>query len=481
MPNSSPSSRPARPEWSAGAFTPTRCTAPLDPYAGNLFDRYAPALRIVWRTAFGHELDAFQAGTLRDITELTAFGTLRHRQFLVSMGRQNGKTELAAALALLILLHNARANIIGLASNGEQAMLVYDRVRDAIRGNRAILARFKSVTDTRGISTREGGRYRIKPAKSSSLQGAPIDLGIIDEVHLLESQLWFDLVNGMGGRPNCLVVGITTAGDEDSTLLKHLYEQAAAGKIGHVICEAPEGRIPDDDPTLWQYLCAANPSYVVRREIAENPHVRAAIIADVRSQPPASAIRYRLNRFTASDNRYLNAADWLRHAGPITPPDDGIVFAIDRTPSWTHASIVASWRVGETFETQVVASVASPTIDKLVDLCVALAPRARLFAADSHSLGGLIEQLKGRGLPTRRGSLGDATGAASRMFAHVKAGTIRHPGDPLLTVQLRQTGTKNVGDAFRLVRAGGDIDTVVATAAAIYFAEVDDSGGDEIF
>lgn len=462
----------ARPDWSARSFAPTRCTALLDPSTGSLFDRYARVIDIAWREAFGHSLDAFQADALRAITELTAFGTLRHRQFLLSMGRQNGKTEIAAALGLLMLLHNPRATVVGIARNVSQANLVYKRVGDVIRRNPALRDRFNALTETRGIRTRHGGAYRILASKSDALQGEPIDLGIVDEVHILKDELWSDLVNGTGGRPNCLVVGITTAGDDDSTLLKHLYQLAAEGKIGHIICEAPEPRIPADDATLWKFLCAANPSYVVRPEIADNPEARNAIIGDVRSLPAASAIRYRLNLFTAADSVYLGVADWLQRAGAITPPNEGIVFMLDRTPSWTHASIVAAWRAADgVYETQVVASVSSPSPEKLIDLCVALSPRHRLFAADAYNLGSVLDTLKHRGLRTKRGTLGDVTGSASRLFAHVKDGTIRHPGDPLLTVQLPRTGTKNVGDNFRLVRKGGDIDTVVATAGAVYFAE----------
>lgn len=463
---------PTRPDWSGRLFTPTRCTPPLDQYAGNLYDRYERVIDLAWEKAFGHKLDPFQSDALRAMTELTVFGNLRHRQFLLSMGRQNGKTEIAAALGLLVLLHNSRANIVGIASNVKQATLVYKRVSGVIAGNPALRARFNALTETRGIRTRDGGAYQILASKSAALQGTPIDLGIVDEVHLLQPELWADLVGGTGGRPNCLIVGITTAGDDDSVLLKHLYKLAAEGKIGHIICEAPEARIPDDDATLWTYLCAANPSYVVRPEIANDPEYRAAIIADVRSMPPASAIRYRLNLFTAAESIYMGVADWLQRAGEITPPGDGVVFMLDRTPSWTHASIVAAWRAEDgVYETQVVASVTSPSPEKLVDLCVALAPRHRLFAADAYNLGSVLEALKQRGFRTKRGNLGDVTGSASRLYAHVKDGTVRHAGDPLMTVQLPRTGTKNVGDNFRLVRKGGDIDTVVATAGAVYFAE----------
>jgi len=463
---------PQRERWE-----PARATEPLEESAGSLFARYEAAFDLIWFTAFGYILDPWQKYILKLVTELDTLGRLRHSQFIVSLGRQNGKTEIAAALALLWLLWRTDPYVVGIATSAEQARLVYDRVMRAIRPNRSLAGRFDALTDTRGIRSKSGGKYEIKAAKSAALQGIPIDLSIVDEVHHVKQALWTDLVNGMGGRPDCIVVGITTAGDDGSALLKHLYELADKGEIGHAIWEAPEARVPDDDDTLWDYLLAANPGLVTR------PERREAIIQVVRTTPASAAIRYRLNRFVSSESNYLQVRDWLAIADEITPPADGVVFAIDRTPTWSHASIVAAWKAESgMIETQVVASIASPTFDKLADLATVLAPRARLFVGDGYTLGALMEELKGRGLPTRRSTLGDACAAASRLFARVATKTVRHMGEPLLTAQLPRVKTKSVGDNYRLVRAGtSDIDTVVATAAAVYFTEASQEAGSQLF
>ncbi len=458
-------------------WAPSRASTPLDDSPGSLFDRYEAVFDLVWFAAFGYILDAWQKHAIRLVTELRPDGRLRHSQFILSLGRQNGKTEIAAALALLWLLWQDAPYVVGIATSAEQARLVYDRVMRAIRPTRSLAARFDALTDTRGIRSRTGGKYEIKAAKSAALQGIPIDLSIVDEVHLVKQALWTDLVNGTGNRPDCLVVGITTAGDDTSTLLKHLYELADKGDVGFAIWEAPEARVPEDDDVLWEYLLDANPGLVTR------PERREAAIKAVRTTPPADAVRYRLNRFVSSESNYLGVGQWLTLAGEITPPHDGIIFAIDRTPTWSHASIVAAWQSeAGMIETQVVASITSPTHEKLVDLAVALGDRARLFVGDGYILGALMQELKERGLPVKRSTLGDACAAASRLFARVTTKTVRHLGEPLITAQLPRVKTKSVGDNYRLVRAGtSDIDTVVATAAAVYFAESTRAQGGQLF
>lgn len=460
------------------AWMPTRYSAPLPDSPGSVFDKFERLLDLVWRIAFGYTLDPWQKFTLRLVTELRHDGRLRHRQFIIMVGRQNGKTEIMAALAIMWLLWLPVSLVVGIASDAEQARLIYDRARKAVAANVSLAARFTRNTETRGLRTKAGGEYKIKASKSAAIQGSPIGLGAVDEVHIVKRGLWFDLVNGLGGRPNCMVVGISTAGDDSSELLLHLLDLFDKGQIGGAIWEAPEARIPEDDDELWAYLLAANPSLHSARSD------RQAILEDVRNTPPADAIRYRLNRFVSSTSAYMTLGQWHPLAGDVTPPPSGVTLVIDRTPSWSHASATAAWKAADgKIETQIVASIANPTMDSLVDLSLALADRVGEYAADGLALGKLVEDLKRRGLNARKITLGDHTGAASRLYARVQNGSIRHAGDPLVSAQIPGVKTKFIGDAYRLVRASKDydIDAVVGTAAAVYLAESSPATGTQLF
>jgi len=378
------------------AWPPARYTAPLGPDFKSGLDPLLPVFKIAWRAARGYELECWQVELLRAILELfpdghPRAGELRYRQVIVSLGRQNGKTEIAAALGLFQLLQKAGALVIGIASSAEQARLVYDRTMDVIRKNPALAKRFDALTDTRGIRALDGGKYEIKAAKSAALQGLPIDLGIVDEVHLLKGALWNDLINGTGGRPDCLVVGITTAGDSGSELLTDLYALAAtaieddASRFGAFIWEAPESRIPEDDETLGRYLAMANPSIASGRIDLDN------VISDVRAMPEPDAIRYRLNRFlTSSTAAFMSLADWQARTRPAQYewPTGPLVFTFDRTPEWSYATVTASVRAPDgKIHTEVVASLNHPTLETLVDVAVKLwAHGPAMFAMDGYAL-----------------------------------------------------------------------------------------------
>lgn len=461
----------------AEPWPPTRYSKPLTPDFQSAADKLLPALQLAWRVAMGYQLDHFQIELVRATLEICPgwhprAGKLRYRQVLISVGRQNGKTEIAAFLGLLIMLLKVSALVIGIASSAEQARLVYQRTMTVIRMNAALVKRFARLTDTRGIETKTGGRYEIKAAKGAALQGLPIDLGIVDEVHLLSMELWTSLVNGTGGRDNCLVVGITTAGDDESELLKHLYSlEGSAETFGFFLWEAPEARVPEDDETLGEYLMAANPL------VASRPQQLANVIADVRSMPETDVIRYRLNRFVASQGEFIPSSMWKLCEAPELPqPVPGtLTFVLDTAPGWEYATVTANWKDDDFVYTEVVASLPKPTPENLANLLAQLhsthSPKAVVM--DSYRLKSVGMELKQRGVPVHFATLAEVASACALFYARTVRQTVKHPGDALLYQQLPATRRKNVGDGFKIVRAStlSYIDGVYATALGVYFAE----------
>lgn len=462
---------------------PTRYTKPLSEDFPSAIDKFLPALRIVWVVAFGFALDEWQEWLLRASLEVypkghPKAGILRYRQVVISMGRQNGKTEIAAALGLVGLLMRSRALVIGIASSAEQARIVYQRTMMAIRSNKALAKRFDALTDTRGLRAKDGGRYEIKAAKGAALQGLPISMGIVDELHLLVLDLWTSLVNGTGGRDNAIVVGITTAGDDNSELLKHLYQLGEVAveqddsRFGFFVWEAPEARVPEDDDELKQFLIEANPSLSADRVDLEN------VLSDVRSMPDSDVIRYRLNRFVASSTVFISQNIWLQCARGIDetlPTGIQPVIAIDRTPDWGFATITASVKDAQgIIHTEMIASIARPNLDQLVAICSELSRHnPSVYVMDSFSLKALAAELKKRGLKVLSATQADVLNASSLAFSKIKRKTVRHAGDPVLSLQMPRTIRKNVGENFRISRKDSsvEIDAVMATVLGIWAAE----------
>ena len=408
-------------------------------------------------------------------------GQLRYRQVVVSMGRQNGKSVIGAILGLYGLLRAPGQSIIGIASSAEQARILYDRTMLVIRRNKSLAERFDKLTDTRGIRAKDGGKYEIKAAKSSALQGIPINVGLADELHIMPQALWSDMVNGTSAKSNGIVIGITTAGDENSDLLKQLYEigyKAAGGdsqyeRFGFFVWEAPEPRVPEDDETLIEYLRAANPAIAAGRVDIET------VISDVRAMPDPDVIRYRLNRFVAAQSQFITALMWQKCARPygeqISLDGARPIFAIDRTPDWGHATIAVGFKNKEGLtETEIVASIVKPNLEQLVMLCTELMKHSpQTFIVDGYGLKDLANELKKRGMPVSIATQGDVIGASSLAYSKIAKQEVRHSNDPLLSVQFPRTVRKNIGDAFRISRKDSsvEIDAVMATILAIYGAE----------
>lgn len=470
-------------------WPPTRWTPPLSEDFPSAFDGYRDLLRAVWLAAFGYVLEIWQETALRHIFEIypeghKRAGQLRWRRVVVSFARQNGKTEIAAAIGLIMFLMKRAPQIVGIATSADQAKLIYNRTMLAIKGTPALARKFRALTDTRGLRSTTGGEYQIKAAKSTALQGIPIDLGLVDELHILLRQLWTDLVKGLGGRPNCILVGITTAGDENSELLLWLYEQGdeaiAKGddaRMCFLLWEAPEANIPADDETYGRYLAYANPGIASGRRDLE------VEIEEARATPEPDQLRYSFNRFVKSTATFIPADAWARgYTTDGWPAGRRPIFVYDRTPDWSHAFVTAVTPVDDNGDVycEPVASLTKPTLAQLVELAQRLSrhnPVTNGF--DAWALRDFGKALEARGMPAAYLGAADVQTASSLFYSKTLAGKVKHPGHPLLSFQVPRTVRKNVGEGFRVSRtdSGVEIDAVMSHVLGVLLAE---TRGEEI-
>lgn len=470
-------------------FSPTRFTPPLsDDFVADI-DWLLPALEYAWSVANGGQFrfDDWQIQLLRSITELMPDGELRWRSCLTSMGRQNGKTEIVSALGIWALLRKENQFSVSLASTAEQSRLVYERVQRVIASNPALNAQMTKLTDTRGIRSLNGSRYEVKASKANTLQGIPISVAIVDEVHLVDANVWDAVLSGTGSRKDTLVLGITTAGNEDSALLTRLYENADKAIAGNLdrfgvwIWEASEAVVPDDDDELIRLLKEANPALQSGRI---DPRL---LLQDVRSLPDDDIIRYRLNRFVNTNNKaFIPFELWQKNERPIDSefPKGDLVFAIDRTPGWEHASVAVAVKVDDVIHTELVLSMVKPTIEKLLAVCLQLQKHSpRMILMDGYILRDLHNELKMRGVNSDTVSLGEIVNASSLFYARLARGTLKHGADPLLTMQIPRTVRKFIGEGFRVSRKDSsiEIDAVMSTLLATYGAETLREAGLQVF
>lgn len=477
-------------------WAPTAYTKPLSDHPVSDGPRLIALVERHWRLPGGARLtlDDWQKAGLCHILErypqdwpvARLRGRLRYRQVVWSMGRQNGKSIIGAVLALYGLVQHVQGpSVVGVATSVEQANVVYDRAKYAVR-NDPQLNRALKATGTRGIVRRDGaGQYAVKPALEEGLQSVPITLCIADELHLSKVSMWDSIVNGQRAQLDGLLIGITTAGDESSLLLKRLYSQgekaiAAAGtdpekeRFGFFLWEAPEGCSVDNDDDI----AAANPAIACGR-IDVN-----TVKSDIRELPEVDQQRYTFNRFVAAVNAWISMAKW-RDSGTGGIPEDtaGVVFSISRTQNWEYASIVATAKVDGRLHTELVASIVRPNDDYLIAACDHLADASPCFAMEAKQLGSLAKALKARGYETWALNDTEVMAASAGAYAAIVTGRVSHAGDELLTRQMPIARRRNVGEGWRLSAAdsGADIDGVMATIAGLHVADTRPEYGLQLF
>jgi phage terminase large subunit-like protein len=472
---------------------PTRYTKPLSEDFATDGDRLIELLALCWVTPETDEpipLDPWQKWLLRHVLERYPAdhpehpGELRYRQVVISMARQQGKSVLAGGLALDALAFH-KGDVISLASSREQATIIYTRVKHVIDKTLWLAKRFKKTTETRGIAKTDGsGKYKVAPARESAMQGITMVRCILDEGHLAKTGIWTAAKKGTSAIDNAMVIMITTAGDAESKTLIDLYhaaDQAIADpasneRFGAFIWEASaNSELTDPDA-----IKAANPAVECGRIPIER------ILQDITTSPEHEVRRYTLNQFiSGSRETWLPGELFRAAAGNGITDIQGSVLAVDVTSNFGHATIAAAKKSGDRFETELVASLVSPTEDKLVEMIEDLWRKYYIeaVALDDRGMHSLHRKLKERGVPVWNLWNKEINTACATVYAMFANNRLTHNNDPLLVLQNSHAVAKYVGEYWQVSRKEslGDVDSVMATIMALYVASAKQQGGIGVF
>jgi len=479
-----------------GLRYPTIYTKPLESRFPTDGDKLIEFVETAWSSPEqpdGIKLDEWQKWLLRHILERYPSthprypNQLRWRQITISVGRQNGKSLLGSIIAAYgLLLHAQGAQVISIASSTDQARIIYSRVLFAIQNNQFLSKRFKKATEQRGILTADGsGRYDVKAAKESALQGIACSLVLFDELHLAKKGMWTAAVLGTAQRKDGMVIGITTAGDQSSETLIDLYKMgisAAQGdpeleRFGFFCWQAPDGSQVDEPLALKM----ANPSIEAGRLDLNT------VLSDIRSIPEHEARRYRLNQFIAGTSQsWIPSEVFAKASGDGITKQENIVLSVDRTKNWEYASIAAARKLEDgTYETELVAGYAGATERVLYNRLRELYDRGGIIAiaVDDRQLPNLAKLLKQDGLPVWQLWTKEISSACSTVYSMFSTGLVKHRNDPLLQLQSPKGIAKYTGETWLISRKEslGDIDALMATVMALYVSATHHEVGLQVF
>ena len=147
-----------------------------------------------------------------------------YRRVWVELGRKNGKSALLAGVALYLLAFDGEegAEIYGLARDRDQARIIWDVASRMVQLS-PTLARRKGLrirnNERRIIDDQTGSYYAILPRDALGNLGFDPYGVIFDEVIAQpDGQLWHAMRTAMGSRPEAMMLGATTAGNDPTQL-----------------------------------------------------------------------------------------------------------------------------------------------------------------------------------------------------------------------------------------------------------------------
>lgn len=256
-------------------------------------------------------------GTIDPETGLRQYSTA-----YVEVPRKNGKSEIAAAVALKLLCADGEpgAEVYSAAADKAQASIVFDVAKGMVEQDPGLRKRCK-IYRTKVIEVpKTGSVYRVLSADAFTKHGLNAHGIVFDELHAQPNrELWDVLTTSVGARRQPLVFAITTAGYDRKSICWEIHEHAR--KVAEGVVDDPSffsyvKSIPADadwtDEKWWKH---ANPALGVFRSIAEmrRQYARAA-------ESPAMQNTFRrlyLNQWTSQDERWLDLAAWDASAGEV--------------------------------------------------------------------------------------------------------------------------------------------------------------------
>lgn len=418
-------------------------------------------------------------------------GRLRWRQVVISMGRQNGKSVLGAIFGIYgLLMHMRSPRVVGLGYSQKTAKIVYDRLSYTIN-NQPKFKKVVRVTKVSGMKRKDRpGEYIVKPASEKAIQGFPITLCVFDEMHITPEPLWNAAKQGMKTKNDGIIIGLTTAGDTNSTLLNKLYKEldgrisATAAddtnRLGGFIWEAPEGSSLDTEGAIE----AANPAVACGR-------VPLSVVrSDASGDPWVEQQRYVLNRFVEVFNSWIDMPLWHAVAGKGLLLSEGgpYVYAIDAAEDMNYATITMSAKVGDVIKTRTVASLTKPTIETLLKYCKYLRRKngRAAFVVHKRSLNELGEKLKAQGFDVYNlvdGEFAEACKTTHRLIKWKKFEWADNSSSATLSQQVPKAIRKNYYGGWRLDKShtSVELDALFATVMGAYIAETKTIGQVHVF
>jgi phage terminase large subunit-like protein len=410
---------------------------------------------VAGRTGEPLRLRPWQESLVDHIFARRADGRRLHRVHLVGLPRKQGKTALAAVIALYgLTMEGQGAEVYSCAADKDQSKLVFGAAKRMVELDEELSARLTLYRDT--IEDRATGSfYRALSSEAYTKEGLSPTMVVYDELHAAPNRDLFDVMSlAMGARPEPLLLAITTAGQrsdptgQDSVAFSlYQYGRRVATKeqqdasFGFAWWEAPTDA-DHRDPRSWP---KANPAL---GDLTDAEDYASALLRT----PEAEFRTKRMNQWVNSATSWLPTGAWDRlHEGRTVQDGEQVVLAFDGSFSGDCTAIVACTLDGFL---QPVALWERPLDDphwqvpmddveaKMYDLCKKY--QVREIAADPYRWARTLQKWETDGLPVTIYPQNPArmVPACAAFYEAVVQETLTHSGDAAMSRHLDNCSVK---------------------------------------
>ena len=272
----------------------------------------------------------------RDILRALYDPQPRPRAGLVSIPRGNGKTALAAMLAVYHLFGEdvASPQVLFVASDERQAGIGFGIAKRMIELDERLAERCHVYKD-RIYVPQSDGVLRALPSEEAALQGYDPTFTVVDELHVVDHSVWEAVTLAAGKRPESLTLAISTpAGDREGVMWR-LVDHGRRGddpSFAFVEFAAPDGCDLDDE-AAWK---VANPA--LGDFLAAD-----ALRTTMRTSRESAFRRYRLGQWAQGDGSWMPFEVWQQCADDrVIEPGSQVVLGFDGSASGDSTALVAA-------------------------------------------------------------------------------------------------------------------------------------------
>ncbi|MBX9641687.1 MAG: phage terminase family protein, partial [Mycobacteriaceae bacterium] len=402
----------------------------------------------------------------------------RVRTALVSLPRGNGKSALAAALALAELFVGPdSAEVLCVASDLRQAMIVLRMARRMVELNPVLEERVQVYADRLYLPENDAVLLPL-PAEVGALHGHDPSLLIVDELHVVTTDVWEAVTSVSGKRPESLTLAISTPASSPDSVMWQLVQHGRTGDDPAFYFReyaAPEG-CATGDRKAWRI---ANPALACRRPFLSEDGIEAVR----RTISEARFRQLRLGQWVTGVESWLPWGLWDTCGTERTVgPRERVVLAFDGSASGDSTALVGCTLDGHLWVEGLWENPGDPrwrvpreAVSDAVDIAFAKYDVAEL-ACDPWGWRSEIEQWaqrrgEKRVLEWNTAHAQRMAPATDRLYQAVLTKTVTHDGDSRLAAHIAHCVAKPtpMGDLVSKDKRGSPRKIDAAVAAIVAF------------